>query len=42
MSAAEKIQKKYISVEEYFEMEKHSEIRHEYYDGEVFAMAELL
>lgn len=39
MSAAEKIQKKYISVEEYFEMEKHSEIRHEYYDGEVFAMA---
>lgn len=39
MSLAEKIQKKYISVEEYFEMEKHSEIRHEYYDGEVFAMA---
>ncbi len=39
MSAAEKIQKKYISVEEYFEMEKHSEVRHEYYDGEVFAMA---
>lgn len=39
MSAAEKVQKKYISVEEYFEMEKHSEIRHEYYDGEVFAMA---
>ena len=39
MSAAEKIQKKYISVEEYFEMEKHSEIRHEYYNGEVFAMA---
>lgn len=38
MSAAEKIQKNYISVEEYFEMEKHSEIRHEYYDGEVFAM----
>lgn len=39
MSAAEKKQKKYISVEEYFEMEKHSKIRHEYYDGEVFAMA---
>lgn len=39
MSIAEKIQKKYISVEEYFEMEKHSEIRHEYYNGEVFAMA---
>jgi Uma2 family endonuclease len=39
MSAVEKIQKKYISVEEYFEMEKQSEIRHEYYDGEVFAMA---
>jgi Uma2 family endonuclease len=39
MSVAELIQKKYISVEEYFEMEKHSEIRHEYYNGEVFAMA---
>ena len=39
MSVAEKIQKKYISVEEYFEMEKHSQIRHEYYNGEVFAMA---
>jgi Uma2 family endonuclease len=39
MSAAEKIQKNYISVEEYFEMEKHSEIRHEYYYGDVFAMA---
>ena len=39
MSVAEIIQKKYISVEEYFEMEKHSEIRHEYYNGEVFAMA---
>jgi Uma2 family endonuclease len=39
MSSAEKIQKNYISVEEYFEMEKHSEIRHEYYDGDVFAMA---
>ena len=39
MSVAEIIQKKYISVEEYFEMEKHSQIRHEYYNGEVFAMA---
>lgn len=39
MSVVETVQKKYISVEEYFEMEKHSEIRHEYYDGEVFAMA---
>ena len=39
MSAAQKIEKNYISVEEYFEMEKQSEVRHEYYDGEVFAMA---
>nr|WP_295931225.1 Uma2 family endonuclease [uncultured Dyadobacter sp.] len=27
------------TVEEYFEMEEKSEIRHEFYDGEVFAMA---
>ena len=39
MGAVEKIQKNYISVEEYFEMEEQSEIRHEYYDGEVYAMA---
>lgn len=28
-----------MTVEEYFELEKKSEIRHEYYNGEVFAMA---
>ena len=39
MGAVEKIQKNYISVEDYFEMEEQSEIRHEYYDGEVYAMA---
>jgi Uma2 family endonuclease len=39
MGAAEKIQKQYITVEEYFEMEERSEIRHEYYDGEIRAMA---
>lgn len=39
MSAAEKIKKHYISVEEYFAIEEQSEIRHEYYDGEIFAMA---
>ncbi len=33
------IEKKYYTVEEYFEMEETSEIRHEYYDGEIFAMA---
>lgn len=31
--------KKYYSVEEYFELEQNSEERHEYYNGEVFAMA---
>ena len=31
--------KKQMSVEEYFELEKNSEIRHEYYQGEMFAMA---
>jgi Uma2 family endonuclease len=28
-----------MTVEEYFELEKKSEIRHEYYNGDVFAMA---
>lgn len=28
-----------MTVEEYFELEKRSEIRHEYYNGDVFAMA---
>lgn len=28
-----------MTVEEYFELEEKSEIRHEYYDGEVYAMA---
>lgn len=28
-----------MTVEEYFELEEQSEIRHEYYDGEVYAMA---
>ncbi|MCH8318755.1 MAG: Uma2 family endonuclease [Bacteroidetes bacterium] len=31
--------KKKLSVEEYFELEKNSEIRHEYYQGEIFDMA---
>ncbi len=31
--------KKYYSVEEYFELENNSEERHEYYNGEIFAMA---
>lgn len=30
---------KFISVEEYLEMEDHSQQKHEYYKGEVFAMA---
>ncbi|MBC8111665.1 MAG: Uma2 family endonuclease [Verrucomicrobia bacterium] len=32
-------EKKYYSVEEYFELDNNSEIRYEFYDGEVFAMA---
>jgi len=31
--------KKYYSVEEYFELEQNSEQRHEFYNGEIFAMA---
>ena len=30
---------KYISAQDYFELEKNSEIRHEYYQGEIFDMA---
>ncbi|MGB3653854.1 MAG: Uma2 family endonuclease [Rivularia sp. (in: cyanobacteria)] len=29
----------FLTVEEYFQLEQTSEIRHEYVDGEVFAMA---
>jgi Uma2 family endonuclease len=29
----------FLTVEEYLEGEQHSEIRHEYFDGRVFAMA---
>ena len=35
MAAAEKV----ITVDEYLELEKHSEVRHEYVDGELLAMA---
>ena len=28
-----------LSVEEYFKLDKNSEIRHEYYQGEIFGMA---
>lgn len=35
----EAIKKKYMTEEEYLEMEKTSDIKHEYYQGEVFAMA---
>jgi Uma2 family endonuclease len=38
MGHAQVSEQKY-TVEEYFEMEEKSEIRHEYYDGEIFAMA---
>jgi Uma2 family endonuclease len=33
------VPKKKLSVEEYLELEKHSEVRHEYIDGELLAMA---
>ena len=32
-------EQKYFTVEEYLEYEEHSEFRHEYYQGELFAMA---
>lgn len=35
----EPIEKKRYTVEEYFALEETSEIRHEYFDGEIFAMA---
>ncbi len=35
----ESVEKKRYTVEEYFALEETSEIRHEYFDGEVFAMA---
>jgi len=38
MAQAQTAEQKY-SLEEYLEMEEKSEIRHEYYDGEIFAMA---
>ena len=38
MGQAQTAEKKY-TVEEYLKMEEESEIRHEYFDGEIFAMA---
>lgn len=35
----ESVEKKRYTVEEYFALEETSEIRHEYFDGEIFAMA---
>jgi Uma2 family endonuclease len=35
----ESLEKKSCTVEEYFALEETSEIRHEYFDGEIFAMA---
>lgn len=31
--------REYITTEAYLEGERHSEVRHEYFDGEVYAMA---
>ena len=39
MSANPKILEKIYTVEEYFELEKHSEVRHEYYYGKLIEMA---
>lgn len=39
MGHADVVERKY-SVAEYFKMEEQSDIRHEYYDGEIFAMAD--
>lgn len=35
----ESVEKKRYTIEEYFALEETSEIRHEYFDGEIFAMA---
>lgn len=35
----ESVKKKRYTVEEYFALEETSEVRHEYFDGEIFAMA---
>lgn len=35
----EPFEKKRYTVEEYFALEEKSEIRHEFFDGEIFAMA---
>lgn len=35
----ESVEKKRYTIEEYFALEEKSEIRHEYFDGEIFAMA---
>ncbi len=39
MGAAEKLEKKRFTVEEYLEFEKNSDARYEFYQGDVFAMA---
>jgi Uma2 family endonuclease len=33
------VEKQYLTAEEYFALEETSEIRHEFYEGEIFAMA---
>jgi Uma2 family endonuclease len=39
MAIADIVPKRKYTVEEYFELDNNSEIRHEFYEGEVFAMA---
>jgi Uma2 family endonuclease len=39
MIMGESVEKKRYTIEEYFALEETSEIRHEYFDGEIFAMA---
>ena len=39
MAITNSFSKRKYTLEEYFELDKNSDVRHEFYDGEVFAMA---
>jgi len=41
MPAAQSIYQRHYTVEEYFAFEEQSDIRHEYYHGELFPLNEL-
>ncbi len=39
MAIADTFSKRKYTLEEYFVLDKNSEVRHEFYEGEIFAMA---